>query len=130
MGSLRYLIPMVSGDVGRPTYLWLRDPATLIPYDLSASDTFVRAKVRDVGQTVLRDTIAAVKIPGVVNDDGSITSSPPYNVPGQYGLARIDWSAAALATAGRCEAEIEITFSTGVIITMFDPIQLTIREQF
>lgn len=127
-------ILLVQGDTGPPLRLSITDPATGLPVDLSAAATTVLFKMRPVpvgGEvTTIKAAVTCSKLAGVVQDDGSINTAAPYNVPGSGGRCQVDWGPTDLNTAGEFEAEVEITFDTGRVQTINKLIYLTIRPQF
>lgn len=124
-------IKLVRNDTGPQLLLSLKDKATGNPIDLSAAGTSILFKLREVGATTIKATIAAGKITGLLNDDdGTINTAPPYNVAGAGGRCGINWSPTALDAAGEYEAEVEITFADGTIQTLYDTLKFTVREDF
>lgn len=128
-------IEMVAGDTGPPLRLSLTDPNNNdAPIDISAAGTVVRFKMRAVPQggetTTIKATIVCSKLAGRVLEDKSITTAAPYNVAGAGGRCQVDWTLASLDTAGKYEAEVEITFDTGIVQTMTRKLRIRIREQF
>lgn len=86
------------------------DPTTWAPLNLSGAT--VRMKIREVGETALKDTITGITL--VAAD----------------GLAAFVFNPNTLDTAGMYEAEIEYQSQTGAIQTVYDLIKLQVREQF
>lgn len=128
-------VQMVAGDSGPPLRLSLTDPNNNdAPIDISAGGTTVRFKLRRVPQggenTTIKATIVCSKLAGRVLADKSISTTPPYNTPGAGGRCQVDWTPEALDTAGKYEAEVEITFDTGIVQTMSRKLSIRVREQF
>jgi hypothetical protein len=86
------------------------DPTTWMPLNLSGAT--VRMKIREVGDTALKDTITGIVL--VAAD----------------GIAAFVFNPATLDTAGVYEAEVEYQSQTGAIQTVYDLIKLQVREQF
>lgn len=126
-------ILLVQGDT-EPLRLSITDPATGLPVDLSAAATTVLFKMRPVpvgGEVVtIKATVTCSKLAGIVQDDGSLNTAAPYNVPGSGGVCLVPWGPTDLDTAGEFEAEVEITFDTGRVKTINKLIYITIRPQF
>ena len=106
-------INLVRGDTGPQVQLTLYDAQSGDPLDLSGATADLH--FRAVGSTTL-------------------LFSRPLTIPGvtaAQGLAVIAWGANDLdQPAGDYEGEVEITFSTGVVQTVYDTLQFRIREQF
>ena len=123
-------IKLVKDDTGPTLVFSLTDEFTGDPIDLSNIGTTMLFKFRAVGSTTVKASISMTKLVGFLNDDGTINSNPPYDVAGAGGRCQMAWSASALDTVGEFEAEIEITFSTGVIQTVYDLLKFSIRADF
>lgn len=91
----------------------------------------VRLYFRAEGSTTVLQTITGTLLTGFVNDDGSITSTAPYDVAGSGGRASFNWPAGALnVDAGNYEGEVEITFADGTIQTVYDVLKFKLRADF
>jgi hypothetical protein len=84
--------------------------ATWAPIDISGAT--VRFRLRELGSTTVKSTLTC-----------TITS-------GAAGTVVTDFPTGPLDTAGTFEGEIEITFSTGGIQTVYDLIKLKVRSDF
>lgn len=123
-------IKLVAGD-SRPQLIFsITDQDTGVPMNFSESETVVRVKLREAGATDIKATMTCGKLIGVVNTDGTVDYSAPYNTPGSGGRVYMDWEPGALNTAGEYEAEIEIQFPDGTIQTVYDLLKFRVREQF
>jgi hypothetical protein len=117
-------INLVQGDTLPQLQLTIRDqnaaapgqtldpenPATWEVINLTGAT--VRLKIREIGETVLKDTVT-----GTVTD-------------GLNGKVVFIFNASTLDTSGLFEAEIEVTTQGGGIQTVYDLIRLQVREQF
>lgn len=121
---------LVRNDTGPQFILSLKDTTTGAPIDVSAAGTTIVFKFRAVGSSTIKNSISAGKLTGLLNDDGSITTTAPYNVAGAGGRIAINWPTGALDTAGEFEAEVEITFADGTIQTVYDTLKFSVREDF
>jgi hypothetical protein len=123
-------IRLVAGD-SRPQLIFsITDQDTGVPMNFSETETVVRVKLREAGDTEIKATMLCGKLIGVVNADGTINFAAPYNTPGSGGRLYMDWEPGALDSAGEYEAEIEITFPDGTIQTVYDLLKFRVREQF
>lgn len=90
-----------------------------------------RMYFRSEGSTTLLQTIVGTLLTGFVNDDGTITTSAPYNVAGAGGRASFSWPAGALnVDAGNYEGEIELTYADQSIQTVYELIKFKVRADF
>lgn len=106
-------INLVRGDTGPQIQLTLYDAQTGNPLVLTGATAELH--FRAVGTT-------------------TVLFTRPLTIPGAtaaQGLAVIAWGANDLdQPAGDYEGEVEITFSTGMIQTVYDTLPFRIREQF
>jgi hypothetical protein len=117
-------IRLVEGDT-RPRLIFTLKDKDGDVIDLSSAT--VLFKMRPLGQSTLKAEVACTKLSGLTDEDGSVSYDPPYNASGVGGRIRVDWGANDLDTAGRYEAEIEITYNDGTKQTVYDKISVTIR---
>jgi hypothetical protein len=118
-------IRLVEGDTRPRLIFTLRDKDGDV---IDVSSANVLLKMRPLGQSILKAEVSCTKLSGLRDDDdGSISYAPPYDAAGVGGRIRVDWSSTDLDTAGRYEAEIEITFADGTKQTVYDKISITIR---
>lgn len=122
------MIKLVQNDTRPFIYVVLDDPGTNTVMDLT--DATVVMHFRQVGATALKATVPGTLLAGFVEDDGSITSTAPYDVAGSGGRVRLDWSAGDLDTTGYFEGEIQVTFPDATIQTAFQPLKFYIRPEF
>lgn len=124
-------IKLVQGDTGPQLVLSLTDRATLAPIDLSGAGTSIKLHFREMGSDTIKESIPCFPIAGYTDPDtGVTTSAAPYDVAGKGGRMAMNWTATALNDAGEFEGEVEITFSDGVIQTVYDTLRFTVREQY
>lgn len=83
---------------------------TWAPIDVTG--TSVKLRLRELGSTTVKSTLTCT----VTNGTG--------------GTVVTDFPAGTLDTAGTFEGEIEITFSTGGVQTVYDLIKLKVRSDF
>ena len=84
--------------------------ATWAPIDVTGAT--VRLRLRELGSTTVKSTLTC-----------TVTN-------GTAGKVVTDFPTGTLDTAGTFEGEIEITFSTGGIQTVYDLIKLKVRSDF
>ena len=97
---------------------------------VNISQSTVRLKIRQVGQTEIHDTVMGMPLPGLELPNGSIDYSTPYDIAGFGGRVIFTWNQNSLSFSGDAEAEIEITDSEGKIQTAYNLLRLKIRPQF
>jgi len=117
-------INLVTGDTLPELTLTLRDSSTaasgvtLDPNDsstwapINVSGATVRLRLRELGSTTVKSTLTC-----------SVTD-------GSAGKVATDFPAGTLDTAGTFEGEIEITFASGGIQTVYDLIKFKVRGDF
>ena len=88
------------------------DSSTWAPIDLS--DPTIRVKFRALGGSSVLDTMTCIKV-----------------APFTDGKCYMPWGASTLAVAaGTYEGEIELTYTTGAIWTLFDRLKFKVRADF
>ena len=88
------------------------DSSTWAPIDIS--DPTIRVKFRALGGSSILDTMTCIKI-----------------APFTDGKCYMPWGSTTLAVAaGTYEGEIELTYSTGAIWTLFDRLKFKVRADF
>jgi hypothetical protein len=117
-------IRLVEGDTRPRLVFTLKDKDGDV-IDVSAAT--VKFKMRPLGSTVLKAEVICTKLSGLTGEDGTIDYTAPYNAAGVGGRIRVDWGSTDLDTAGRYEAEIEITYNDGTVQTVYETIGITIR---
>lgn len=123
-------LKLVQGDTRPPLIVTISDVDG--PIDLSDGGITLRFKFRAEGDTVLLATFVGSKLPGLVQDDSTISTTAPYDIPGKGGRCEFDWvfaPAALEGPAGNYEGEIEITFQDGSVQTVYDLLKFKMREQ-
>jgi hypothetical protein len=121
-------IKLVRNDQRPQLVLSLTDNNDGEPIDVSDSTTTVRMKFRARGEQTLKDTLTAIKLPGVVSADGTIDYT--NLTPGKGGRCYFMWGSTTLnGEAGDYEGEIEITFADGVQ-TVYDILKFKLRQDF
>lgn len=105
-------IKLVQSDLGPDIDVTMTDDDTGLAINVSNIGDVVVFYFRKIGETALVATILCTKPNG-----------------GADGVVRITWPALALAAAGDYEGEIQITFSTGKVQTMYEKLKFTVREQ-
>jgi len=119
-------IQVVANDTKPEVNLTLKDANTaaaglnLDPDDSSTwaaidiSDPTIRVKFRALGGSSILDTMTCIKI-----------------APFTDGKCYMPWGSTTLAVAaGTYEGEIELTYSTGAIWTLFDRLKFKVRADF
>ena len=88
------------------------DSSTWAPIDLS--DPTIRVKFRALGGSSILDTMTCIKVAPFTN-----------------GECYMPWGTTTLAVAaGTYEGEIELTYSTGAVWTLFDRLKFKVRADF
>ena len=115
---------MVVGDTLPELVITLKDSKTAASgttLDADNSDTWapvnltgatVKMRIREIGKTTVTDT-------RTLTITGALT-----------GEASTEFSSSSFPTAGTYEAEIEMTFSTGGIQTVYDLVKFKVRDDF
>tara|TARA_B100000424_G_C22933656_1_gene496716 strand:+ start:201 stop:575 length:375 start_codon:yes stop_codon:yes gene_type:complete len=86
------------------------DSSTWAPINLTGAT--VRLRLREIGKTTITDT-RTMTITGATNGECST-----------------NFTASSFPTAGTYEGEIEMTFSTGGIQTVFELVKFKVRDDF
>jgi len=88
------------------------DSATWAVIDIS--DPTIKVKFRALGSSTILDTMTCVKVAPYVN-----------------GACYMPWGATTLAVAaGTYEGEIELNYTSGAIMTLFDRLKFKVRADF
>ena len=122
-------IKLVQNDTGPPLYFSITDQTTGLPVDISGASAInlLFYPYGSGGTDVGALTLALTAITGIVNADGSITTTAPYNVAGVGGRCVLpSFPIGALAVAQQYQGEIQITIS-GVKQTVYDQLTFTVR---
>lgn len=123
-------VKLVKDDTGPPLIFSLTDDFTGAPIDLSAGTTSLVFKMRAVGSTTIKETISMTKLTGLLNSDGTVTTTAPYDVAGYGGRCQLSWNSTALDTVGEFEGEIEITYAGPIVQTVYNLVKISIRADF
>lgn len=130
------VLKLVQGDT-EPTlivnlYNELNDSETgsIVDTVIDVSTSVVRLKIRLANTTDIVDTVVGHPIPGLLQADGSIIFTAPYNIAGTGGRVAFFWNENSLSKAGSVEGEIEITFPDGRVQTVYRVIKMRVRGQF
>lgn len=121
-------IKLVQNDTRPQINLSLTDDTDGTPIDISGA--VVRMNFREVGGATIKETLTLGLLTGLVNADGSITSTAPYDVAGKGGRCYIAWGLTTLDTVGDFEGEVFITFGDGGVQTLFDTLKFKVRDDF
>lgn len=103
-------ILLVQGDTRPALVCTLTDDTTGNPINISGASVVLR--FREVGSTTAK-----------ANINGTVTD-------GANGVVEFQWTNTALDTAGNFEGEIEITFGSGAVQTVYEKLKFKVREQF
>lgn len=129
MAVLRY----VQGDSRPYIRVSLEESDTAI--DVSSGSITVRAYIRAVGSTTLKDTLVGAKSTGRVTaidcDSGAwtVNESAPFNVAGVGGIVLFSPSLTTFDTPGQYEIEYEIDRGGGIKQTVFEVQKINVRAQ-
>ena len=122
-------IKLVHGDTKPALVVSLTDETSGAALGLNGAT--VRMYFRAVGQTTVLATLVATLLPGIVNSDGTITSTSPYDVSGAGGRCQFSWGPTDLnQDAGDYEGEIEISYPDGSKQTVYDLLKFKLRKDF
>lgn len=122
-------IKLVQGDTRPQIRFSLTDDTTGQVIDISGSTVYM--KFRAVGSDTILFTRTGNLIPGIILEDGSVSTSPPYNVAGSGGLVVFTFATGNLdIDPGPYEAEIEVVFSDGSIQTVYQLQKFIVRADF
>lgn len=105
------VIKLVQNDTGPAITVTLTDDSG-VAVNVSAAGDVVKFYFRAVGSATVKNTITCTKPNG-----------------GADGVVKISWPVGALDTVGAFEGEIEITFDTGVVQTMYEKLKFHVRAQ-
>lgn len=99
-----------SQDAASGKVLDTEDSSTWAPINVTGAT--VRLRIRELGSSTVKSTLTCTVIDGA---DGKVATNFPTGT---------------LDTAGTFEGELEITFSSGGIQTVYDLIKLKVRSDF
>jgi len=119
---------IVKDDTQAQLTVALTERANNAPIDVSGA-AIVRMYTRQDNTTTVLDTIEATKLPGRVLDDTTLDTT--VTTPGQGGRVQFDLPPAFTGRdPGLYEGEIEITFESGLIKTVYEVVKFSIRADF
>lgn len=122
------VINHVQNDLRPKRVVTLTDENDL-PVDLTIGGiSLVQMHMREKGDDVLKATVPCTMLSGVVQADGTVSYTAPYDVGGKGGRVQIEWTAAAVDTAGTFEGEFELVYADGSTQTTFKTTTITIRD--
>ena len=119
-------INLVAGDTKPEINLTLKDSNTAVSGQtldaddsstwavIDITDPTIRVKFRLLGGTSILDTMTCVKV-----------------VPTTDGKCYMPWNSTTLdVAAGTYEGEIELTYTSGAILTLYDRLKFKVRDDF
>lgn len=122
-------IKLVQGDTRPALVVSLTDENSGAPLGINGATC--RMYFRALGDSVILATLVGVTLPGIVQEDGSISFASPYNLSGSGGRVQFNWADGDLnQPAGEYEGEIEVTFPDTTKQTVYDKLKFKIREDF
>lgn len=99
------------------------------PVDLAAlAPSTVRMHMRGSGGGDFKATVPCTLLSGLVNEDGSVNNTAPYDVAGKGGRIQVEWTAGSVDTAGQFDGEVELVFGDGTTQTTYKTITINIRD--
>lgn len=117
-------IKLVKGDVGGELSITLRDSNTGVEGDPDPEDSTTWTPLDLTGSTVVLK----------IREEGSSvvkTTVPMYKIqPEDSGQLFLQWTEEALDTAGTFTGEVEITYTTGQILTVYKELRFQVREDY
>jgi len=123
-------IKLVKGDTRPQLKVVVRDEGTKEVIDISGA-TSVRLLFRQAGSEVLQATLTGTLLTGFEEEDGTITTSAPYDVAGVGGRVVFPWSAGDLdCDPGQYEGEIKVTFADSTMQTVYEALKFVVRDRF
>lgn len=122
-------IALVRGDTRPQIGTTIKDVDTGVPVNLVGCTA--KLYFRAAGGSALQATLNGILLAGIEDEDGVISSAPPYDTPGSGGRVAFPWAVGDLDTdPGDYEGEIEVTFGDGTKQTVYEPLKFKLREQF
>jgi hypothetical protein len=122
-------IRLVQGDTRPSLILALTDTLTGDPINIQNS--VVKMYFRARGTTTVLSTLTGILLTGLELEDGTISTTPPYDVTGVGGRVQFNWPVNSLnVEPGNYEGEIEITFADNTIQTVYDTLKFRLRADF
>lgn len=130
------VVRLVQGDTKPPMVVNLTTESTVTATGgttstpLDVRDSVVIMKLKRVGETLVYDTVTGTLLEGYEQEDGTVDTTAPYNIPGAGGRVIFGWNEASLEQAGEVDGEISVTFIDDTIQTAYNTVRLSIRPQF
>jgi len=122
------VINHVQNDLRPKRVLTLTDEND-VPVDLTIGGvSSIQMHMREKGSDELKATVQCTMLSGVVQADGTVSYSPPYDVAGRGGRIQIEWTLLSVDTAGVFEGEFELVFGDGSTQTTFKTTTINIRD--
>ena len=125
-------IKLVQGDTKPQILCSITDDTTGNIVDISGSTVYL--KFRAEGTTTVLFTLLGNVQSGILDSTGNITQAgtgQTYAVAGSGGLVAFQFGTGnLLVDPGLYEGEIEVTFSTGAVQTVYAPVKFSVRAQF
>jgi hypothetical protein len=118
-------IPLTIGDTTANLDLVVRTRATLATVDLTTA-TSIDMRFRAEGTTTLITTLTGEKLAGEVLNNGVIDTTSA--ALGEHGRVRFDLAPVLDEDPGYYEGEIVITYADGLVQTLLDRLNFTLRE--
>jgi hypothetical protein len=119
----------MTGDTRPSLILALTDTLTGDPINIQNS--VVKMYFRARGTTTVLSTLTGILLTGLELEDGTISTTPPYDVTGVGGRVQFNWPVNSLnVEPGNYEGEIEITFADNTIQTVYDTLKFRLRADF
>lgn len=122
-------IKLVQGDTRPALVVSLTDQNSGAPLGLNGCTCVLF--FREVGVPAILATLTGTTLPGIVQSDGTLSFTAPYNLSGAGGRVQFNWGQGDLnQPAGDYEGEIQITFPDGTVQTVYDLLKFKVREEF
>lgn len=122
-------IKLVQGDTRPQIRFSLTDDTTGQVIDITGSTVYM--KFRAVGSDTILFTRTGTLIPGIILEDGSVSTAAPYNIAGSGGLVVFTFAAGNLdIEPGPYEAELEVVFGDGGVQTVYQLQKFIVRADF
>ena len=120
-------IKLVRGDTKPHVKVVVRDDETKEPINVSGGT--VRLLFRKAGESALQATVTGTLLAGMEDEDGNVSTAPPYDVAGYGGRVAFPWADGDLdCEPGQYEGEIKVTFSDSTRQTVFELLKFEVRS--
>lgn len=121
------VIKLVQYDTQPSLQLVVYDALTSDTFDLSDGGTSAYFILHAKGAKAAKEIILCQKLPGIVNDDGSISYPPANSVPGSGGRVEVHWTGTALDTAGTFDGAVQVVWNDGTQQTTPDTVTVSVQ---